>query len=185
MYFILILTRFLFIENKTYKKILAKKMKNKKNHLFLHPKISPIVGFILQKDVYTTNLLYANNLFSTKFLRKTLPFRKSFWMNKTNPNSCLSILNEKKPNLEINEEILKFQKYLFKPKKLRNKRLKFPLPKMKTIPLRNSILYEAICKDNIRIKFLKDDSNITSKFGKKIFYNLTNKNCDNLRKKKI
>lgn len=158
-------------------------MKNKKNHLFLPPTITPIVGFILQKDVYTTNLLYANDQFSTKFLRKTLPFRKSFSNIKTSPNSCMSILNEKKPNLEINDEIIKFQKYLFKPKKLRNKRLKFPLPKMKTIPLRNAILHEEICKENLRIKFLKDDSNISSKYGKKLIYNLRNKNSEHLMKK--
>ena len=158
-------------------------MKKKKNHLFLHPKISPIVGFILQKDVYTTNLLYANDQFSTKYLRKTLPFLKPFCNIKTSPNSCMSILNEKKPNLEINDEIIKFQKYLFKSKKLRNRRLKFPLPKMKTIPLRNAILNEEICKENIRIKFLKDDSNISSKFGKKIIYNLRNRSNGNLTKK--
>ena len=45
-------------------------MKHKKNPLILPHPITPIVGFILQKDVYTTNLLYANDQFPTKSLRK-------------------------------------------------------------------------------------------------------------------
>ena len=151
-------------------------MKNRRRlHLFIYPKISPIVGFILQKDVYTTNLLYANDKFPTKSLRKTIPFLKPSYMHKTNPDSCITILNEKRPKLEINDEILTNSKYPFKHKKLGNKRLKFPLPKMKTIPLRNSILQEEICKEDLKIKFLKDDSNIYSNSGKKLFYNLTSK----------
>ena len=154
-------------------------MKNKRrHHLFLLPKISPIVGFILQKDVYTTNLLYANDKFPTKSLRKTLPFRKPSYMNKTNPDSCITILHEKKPKLEINDEILTNSKYLFKHKKLGDKRLKFPLPKMKTIPLRNSVLKEELCKEDIKIKYLKDDSNIYTNSGKKLLYNSkSKKNC--------
>ena len=151
-------------------------MKNRRRlHLSLYPKISPIVGFILQKDVYTTNLLYANDKFPTKSLRKTIPFLKPSYMHKTNPDSCITILNEKRPKLEINDEILTNSKYPFKHKKLGNKRLKFPLPKMKTIPLTNSILQEEICKEDLKIKFLKDDSNIYSNSGKKLFYNLTSK----------
>ena len=151
-------------------------MKNRRRlHLFIYPKISPIVGFILQKDVYTTNLLYANDKFPTKSLRKTIPFLQPSYMRKTNPDSCITILNEKRPKLEINDEILTNSKYPFKHKKLGNKRLKFPLPKMKTIPLRNSILQEEICKEDLKIKFLKDDSNIYSNSGKKLFYNLTSK----------
>ena len=158
-------------------------MKNKRHHLFLYPPISPIVGFILQKDVYTTNLLYANDKFSTKSLRTTLPFRKPPHAVKTNPNSCITILSEKKPKLEINDEILTNSKFFFKHKKLGNKRLKLPLPKMKTIPLTNSILHEEICKEDIKIKYLKDDSNIYSNSGKKLLYNLRNKANSTLNQK--
>ena len=57
-------------------------MKHKRNPLILPHPITPIVGFILQKDVYTTNLLYANDKFPTKSLRKALPFRKPSYMKK-------------------------------------------------------------------------------------------------------
>ena len=155
-------------------------MKNRRrHHLFLLPKISPIVGFILQKDVYTTNLLYANDKFPTKSLRTTLPFRRPSYMHKTNPDSCITILHEKRPKLEINDEILINSKYLFKHKKLGDKRLKFPLPKIKTIPLRNSILKEDLCKEDIKIKFLEDDSNIYSNSGKRFLYNYKTNSTSN------
>lgn len=142
-------------------------MKIKKFPLILNPPPMPIVGFILQKDVYTTNLLYANDKFSTKSLRKKLPFRPPYIKN-NDPNSCITILHNKKNNLNIKTE------YTFKPKKLMHRRLKFPLPKMKTVPLNESILNGEICKQNIKIKFLEDDCNVTSAFGKKLFYKFKN-----------
>ena len=154
-------------------------MKLKKPHLFLLQPITPIVGFILQKDVYTTNLLYENDQFPTKSLRKTLPFHKLPWMMKTNPNSCVTILKEKNPNLEPENLINK--KYLLRPKKLRNRRLKFPLPKMKTVPLGSSILNSELCKNNLRIKFLKDDYNITSISGRQFEYKIKKKTNQSLK----
>ena len=62
-------------------------MKYKKPNLILPKPISPIMGFILQKDVYTTNLLYANDQFPTRSLRKTIPFIKKPWMKDVNPSS--------------------------------------------------------------------------------------------------
>ena len=123
-------------------------MKIKKFPLILNPPPMPIVGFILQKDVYTTNLLYANDKFSTKSLRKKLPFRPPYIKN-NDPNSCITILHNKKNNLNIKTE------YTFKPKKLMHRRLKFPLPKMKTVPLNESILNGEICKQNISL-YLKN-----------------------------
>ena len=35
----------------------------------------PPSGFILQKDVYTTNLLFTNEKYSIESLKETLPFR--------------------------------------------------------------------------------------------------------------
>ena len=152
-----------------------------KNDYFLpsisQPKILPIVGFILQKDVYTTNLLYANDQFPTKSLRKTIPFRKGSGRKPNNPSSSLTILRQN-GNMSDNsiDEDMFYMRNTFKPKKLHNKHLKFPLPKIKPVPLTNSILREDICKQDIRIKYMEDDLNITSKFGKKIIYNLKENN---------
>ena len=141
------------------------------------PQILPIVGFILQKDVYTTNLLYANDQFSTKSLRKTLPFRRGSGRKPNNPSSSLTILRQNGFISENSEdEDIFYMRNTFKPKKLNNKQLRFPLPKIKPVPLTNSILREDICKQDVRIKYMEDDLNITSKFGKKIIYNLKESN---------
>lgn len=138
---------------------------------------SPIVGFILQKDVYTTNLLYANDQFSTKALRKRLPFRTGSGRKPNNPSSSLTILRQNGFMSDNSEdEDVFFMRNTFKPKKLKNKHLKFPLPKIKPVPLTNHILREDICKQDVKIKYMEDDLNITSKFGKKIFYNLKENN---------
>ena len=156
-------------------------MRNQGFHLTFHPPISPIVGFILQKDVYTTNLLYANDQFPTKSLRKNIPFHIPFWKRKKNPDTCITIVHEKKPKLELNDILLN-TKYFLKHKKLRNRHLNFPLPKVKTIPLNNSILQEEICKQDIKIHYLKDDCNITSPFKQKVKYNIRTKSNSNLTK---
>ena len=141
------------------------------------PRLSPIVGFILQKDVYTTNLLYANDQFSTKSLRKNLPFRKGSGRKPNNPSSSLTILRQNGILSDNSEdEDIFYMRNTFKPKKLHHKHLRFPLPKIKPIPLTNSILREDICKQDIKIKYMEDDLNITSKFGKKIIYNLKENN---------
>lgn len=152
-----------------------------KNDNFLpsifQPRFLPIVGFILQKDVYTTNLLYANDQFSTKSLRKKLPFRSGSGRKPNNPSSSLTILRQNgflSDNSE--DEDIFYMRNTFKPKKLHKRHLKFPLPKIKPVPLTNSILREDICKQDIKIKYMEDDLNITSKFGKKIIYNLKENN---------
>jgi hypothetical protein len=143
----------------------------------IQPPILPIVGFILQKDVYTTNLLYANDQFPTKSLRKNLPFRSGSGRKPNNPSSSLTILRQNGLISENSEdEDIFYMRNTFKPKKLNNKQLRFPLPKIKPIPLTNSILREDICKQDIKIKYMDDDLNITSKFGKKIKYNLKENN---------
>ena len=152
-----------------------------KNKTFFPPIIQnpilPIVGFILQKDVYTTNLLYANDQFPTKSLRKNLPFRSGSGRKPNNPSSSLTILRQNGLISENSEdEDIFYMRNTFKPKKLNNKQLRFPLPKIKPIPLTNSILREDICKQDIKIKYMDDDLNITSKFGKKIKYNLKENN---------
>ena len=152
----------------------------KKNNflpLIIQPPILPIVGFILQKDVYTTNLLYANDQFPTKSLRKNLPFRTGSGRKPNNPSSSLTIIRQNGIISENSEdEDIFYMRNTFKPKKLKNKQLKFPLPKIKPIALTNSILREDFCRQDIKIKCLDDDLNITSKFGKKIKYNLKENN---------
>ena len=152
----------------------------KKNNFFpliIQPPILPIVGFILQKDVYTTNLLYANDQFPTKSLRKKLPFRTGSGRKPNNPSSSLTILRQNGVISENSEdEDIFYMRNTFKPKKLNNKQLRFPLPKIKPIPLTNTILREDFCRQDIKIKSLDDDLNITSNFGKKIKYNLKENN---------
>ena len=137
------------------------------NNIF--PKLEyPPSGFILQKDVYTTNLLYANDQFPLTYLKQRLPFRPP---RKLNPNNSVKILRQNgrvSDNSENKKEFYCFN--TFKPKHLSNKKLKFPMPQGKTIPLTKLNLYEEISKKDIKIQNIDDDLNITSNNGRKIFY---------------
>ena len=128
----------------------------------------PPSGFILQKDVYTTNLLYANDQFPLKALKKRLPFRPQKMQN---PCHSVRILRE---NGNISERSKTKQLFYlqnnFKPKKLILKKLKFPLPKTKIFPLTCLNLNEKINKKDVKIKNMDDDLNITSNTGRKIIY---------------
>jgi len=128
-------------------------------------------GFILQKDVYTTNLLYANDRFPLTSLRKRLPFRPISRQKIPNPNDSIQILRQNGKISENSERKKIF--YLlsdFKPKALNKRKLRFPLPKIKYTPLSNLNYYEDISKKDLKIKNIEDDLNIYSKNGKKIFY---------------
>ena len=128
----------------------------------------PPSGFILQKDVYTTNLLYANDQFPLKALKKSLPFRP---YKKLNPNNSLMIMRQNGHISDNSEARNLFNFYsTFKPKYLHKKKLNFPIPKSKTVPLTNLNLYEEISKRDVRIKNIDDDLNITSSNGRKIYY---------------
>ena len=131
-----------------------------------------LTGFILQKDVYTTNLLYSYNLFPLKSLRKRLPFRNPHPENEISKNYSVNILRKNEnntPNFDISKNYLDFIK---KPKirNLKKLKLKFPMPKGKIMSLNNLIFYQEMSDKNIRIKNIDDDSNITSNNGKKILY---------------
>ena len=131
----------------------------------------PPSGFILQKDVYTTNLLYANDRFPLTSLRKRLPFRPISRQKIPNPNDSIQILRQNGKISENSERKKIF--YLlsdFKPKALNKRKLRFPLPKIKYTPLSNLNYYEDISKKDLKIKNIEDDLNIYSKNGKKIFY---------------
>ena len=128
----------------------------------------PPSGFILQKDVYTTNLLYANDQFPLKALKKRLPFRP---YKKLNPNNSLMIMRQNGHISDNSETKNLFNFYsTFKPKYLNKKKLNFPMPKSKTVPLTNLNLYEEISKRDEKIKNIDDDLNITSNNGRKIYY---------------
>ena len=128
----------------------------------------PPYGFILQKDVYTTNLLYAYDQFPLTSLRKRIPFRHH---KKENPNKSVIIVRQ---NGCISDNAKsKHSFYLvntFKPKHLFKKKLLFPIPKSKSIPLTYMNLYEEISKKDIKVKNIDDDLNITSNNGRKILY---------------
>ena len=141
-------------------------------------------GFILQKDVYTTNLLYANDQFPLKQLSKILPFRPPTGRIPQDPSTCVTIIRQNgfiSYNTE-NESIF-FSKNTFKPKKLMNRKLKFPIPKYRLPPLSANDFYSNIRDKNIRIKYIEDDLNITSKNGKKILYSFKDQYYRNYRNK--
>ena len=128
----------------------------------------PPCGFILQKDVYTTNLLYANDQFPLTSLKKRLPFRPP---KRLNPNNSVKILRQNGKISDNAENKKEFYFYnTFKPKYLIKRKLKFPIPQSKPIPLTNLNYYEEISKKDVKIKNIDDDLNITSINGRKIFY---------------
>ena len=161
---------FLFDQN-SHKKI-KKKILNAENRFG---------GFLLQRDINTTNLLLNCNQFSMKNIKDYLQFRPMSGKKPENPNRSLKILRQNGNISENTENDKKF--YLlstFKPKKLKHKKLKLPLPYMKTIPLYKT--FYSYSSSNTKIKCMEDDLNITSKYGKKVVYNMKEKlNIPDLR----
>ena len=143
----------------------------------------PPSGFILQKDVYTTNLLYANDQFPLRKLKQRLPFRHTSMGKIPNFNSSFQILHQ---SGNLSESTPKKDIYYLssnhKPKPLNRKKLKFPFPKIKTIPLSSLNLYEDIGKRDVKIKNMDDDLNICSRSGKRIFYRYKESKIDNSNK---
>jgi len=143
----------------------------------------PPSGFILQKDVYTTNLLYANDQFPLRKLKQRLPFRHTSMGKIPNFNSSFQILHQ---SGNLSESTPKKDIYYLssnhKPKPLNRKKLKFPFPKIKTIPLSSLNLYEDIGKRDVKIKNIDDDLNICSRSGKRIFYRYKESKIDNSNK---
>ena len=152
------------------------------NNIFEKVELPPH-GFILQKDVYTTNLLYANDQFPLTALKKRLPFRDNSGKKTQNPSKSVKILRENGKISENSEQKKLFYLYnKFKPKQLKNKKLKFPLPKIKVIPLTNLNLNENINKRDVKIKYIEDDLNITSNNGKKIIFKFKEKKLPNTQR---
>ena len=130
----------------------------------------PPYGFILQKDVYTTNLLYAYDQFPLTSLRKRIPFRHH---KKENPNKSVIIVRQ---NGCISDNAKsKHSFYLvntFKPKHLFKKKLLFPIPKSKSIPLTYMNLYEEISKKDIKVKAMGGDLSVNFEENNHNFVNV-------------
>ena len=132
----------------------------------------PPSGFILQKDVYTTNLLYSNDLFPLTSLKQRLPFRPKSKKKIKNLYHSIRILKENESilNKDKNDNFYSLNNYKPKTKPLKNTKLKFPLIKIKALPLTNLNLYEDINKKDVKIRNIDDDLNITSNKGRRIVF---------------
>ena len=141
-------------------------------------------GFILQKDVYTTYLLYAYDQFPIRKLSKVLPFRPPTGRIPKDPSNCLIIVRQNGfISYNMESEYLFYAKNSFKPKKLRHRKLKFPIPKSRLPPLSAADFYGKLRDRNIKIMYMDDDFNITSKYGKKFFYTFKEHFLSNNNKK--
>ena len=112
-------------------------------------------GFLLQKDVYTTNLLYEHNKFPILPTKNLFPFRNyDIYKKGINLKNSFIILNHNRSDKSI------------LPKK-KIAKLKFPLPKAEISS--NSDFYTHL-QGNIKLKYMEDDLNISSRRGKRIEY---------------
>ena len=113
-------------------------------------------GFLLQKDVYTTNLLYEHNKFPIINNRLSFPFRKIDDKEEMiDAGPYLTILNNKKKSKSFSHK--------------RKTKLKFPLPRP-DIPVSSNIDFYKYLKGDVKLRYMDDDLNITSRKGKKIEY---------------
>ena len=146
-------------------------------------KKNKLSGFILQKDVYTTNILYENNLILNKNLKNIVPFRPKSGRVPQDPTKCLQILKQICPQTTRDLSVYLYKDF-WKTKKLINKKLKFPLPKIRLRPISSNDFYKSIRGSHIRTKNIEDDLNITSNNGKKIHFYYTNTNNNRNKKYK-
>lgn len=149
-----------------------KKFKSMKEKPFVSLKRPPS-GFFLQKDVYTSNILYANTQLLSKVPMKWLPFRTVPSHKPDNPSKSLKIVNEKCSTISNEDSKISFS-LRNRPKKLINSKLSFPLPKIIIPPLTTMNFDKALCKKDLKIKYMEDDLNISSRKARKIIYNYKN-----------
>ena len=142
---------------------------------------NPNNGFIMQKDLYTTNLIYENTQFPFNLRKNPIPFRVSINTLErcSQLNDYLTILHKNGKITKNSDDKEKFYSICsYKPKHLRKYKLKFPLPVINTPLLNknfNTEKNETSYKNN-NIQSMDDDLNITSIKGKKIYYQITRKN---------
>ena len=146
----------------------------------LNKKIKTPSGFILQKDVYTTNLLYENNKFPLTNLRSSLPFIPLIKSKKFNLENYLII---RKRTFDQGEERKNCSFFpLEKKRKLfQGKKLRFPLERINYKKLGRVVFYKDLCRKDLRGQDIPDDNNITSR----IYRGLEFVNKQNLVSNKI
>jgi len=113
-------------------------------------------GFILQKDVYTTNILYENNLIPIRNIKHILPFRPKSGRIPQDPTPCVKIIKQigPIPNIPKLEDFFIFKKN-FRTKKLKKRKLKFPLPKLRLRPISSNDFYKHLRNKNLKQGILK------------------------------
>ena len=139
----------------------------------------PSGGFILKKDVYTTNLLYADDRFSKKSILKNLKFRKPHTNIPLNTSKSLIILHENFDEFKKMYNKNKNYSCLKKKSKKTWGKIQFPLPRVNAKSMSAFNLNKNFCNKNVKIRFMEDDLNITSNKGKKINYNFKGNNANN------
>ena len=140
----------------------------------------PNDGFVMQKDLYTTNLIYENPNFPYNLKKNSLPYRVPIntFERTTKLNGSLTILHRNGKISKNSDDKEKFYSNCsYKPKQLIKYKLNFPLPIINAPSIeklsteKNETFYK-----NDNIKSMDDDLNITSIKGKRIYYQITRKN---------
>lgn len=118
-------------------------------------------GFLFQKDIYTTNLLF----FHQKCKKDEVPKFLDIYDRVDKKYDLLPLLQIKKE--ENNLSSTSFTRSA--ASKRRQKKLKFPLPKVKIQSLSSIDFYQKY-KGDYKLCYIDDDLNITSKKMKKFVY---------------
>ena len=139
----------------------------------------PSGGFILKKDVYTTNLLYSDDRFSKNLILKNLKFRKPPIKITLNASKSLTILHENYDNLTKLYDKNGNLTYTKKKSKNNWNKIHLPLPRINAKSMSAFNLNKNFCSKNVAIRFMEDDLNITSTKGRKINYNFKGSNTHN------
>lgn len=124
--------------------------------------VDPFNGFLFQKDIYTTNLLYIHQKYAKN---DRLPYLNIYDRidHKADLSPCLQIRKEE------NDLHRKSRKNITIHSTKRMRKLIFPLPKVKTPTLSSIDFYEKY-KGDYKLCYMDDDLNITSKKMKKFIY---------------
>ena len=124
----------------------------------------PIDGFIMQKDLFSSNILYEHTKLSLKNLKKIIPFREAINIPKRSIklNDSLKILHKNGKITKNSDNLSKFYSICsYKPKQLTHRKLKFPLPLI-TLAKNFSSEKNNTTKENNLLTNFEDDLNITS-----------------------
>ena len=120
-------------------------------------------GFLFQKDIYTTNLLF----FHQKCKKEEVPQFLDIYERVDKKYDLLPLLQIKKEENNLSSSTFNKSMALFPKRK--QKKLKFPLPKVKIQSLSSIDFYQKY-KGDYKLCYMDDDLNITSKKMKKFVY---------------